>query len=101
MLLYNVTVKIDLSVHDEWLKWMREQHIPAVMQTGLFESHRVCRLLQQDESDGITYAIQYLCENMDKYWQYQQQHAPALQADHTDKFRNKFAAFRTLLKIVE
>jgi hypothetical protein len=101
MLLYNVTVKIDLAIHDEWLDWMREKHIPDVMHTGLFQSHRICRLLDQDESDGITYAIQYFCENLDKYWLYQEKHAHALQQEHAQKFRNHFVAFRTLLKIVE
>lgn len=36
MILYNVTVKIDLDVHDLWLRWMKEEHIPRVMETGCF-----------------------------------------------------------------
>ncbi len=36
MIIYNVTVKIDLDVHDLWLKWMKEEHIPRVMETACF-----------------------------------------------------------------
>ena len=35
-IIYNVTVNIDDSVHDEWLEWMQTQHIPDVMSTGYF-----------------------------------------------------------------
>ena len=30
MIIYNVTIKIDLDVHDEWLAWMKLEHIPRV-----------------------------------------------------------------------
>ena len=34
MYIYNVTTNIDESVHDEWLHWMKEIHIPDVLATG-------------------------------------------------------------------
>lgn len=100
MILYNVTIKIELAVHDEWLAWMKNTHIPDVMNTGLFLENRICRLLSQDESEGITYAIQYWCESMQVLHQYYAHHAPALQAAHTAKYRGRFVAFRTLMETV-
>ena len=38
MLLYNVTITVDLDVHDDWVQWMRDTHIPDVMSTGMFIS---------------------------------------------------------------
>ena len=29
MILYNITVSIDYNVHQEWLIWMKEVHIPT------------------------------------------------------------------------
>ena len=37
MILYNVTVKILPEVAEEWEKWMKAEHIPEVMATGLFQ----------------------------------------------------------------
>ena len=54
MYLYNVTVKIDLSKHDDWVFWMQNEHIPDVMKTGLFKKYRFCKLMEQDESSGVT-----------------------------------------------
>ncbi len=100
MIIYNVTVKIDLDVHDDWMQWMQKTHIPAVMQTGLFLSNQIAKVLQQDESDGITYAIQYNCADMKTLQRYSADFAPALQKEHNSRYPDKFVAFRTLLEIV-
>jgi hypothetical protein len=98
MILYNVTVKVDFEIHDEWIKWMKEVHIPEVLATGYFVENKVYRLMEEISNDGITYAIQYTCKNMSDYITYQEKHAPALQKDHYDRYKDKFVAFRTLLK---
>ncbi|HET7818471.1 MAG TPA: DUF4286 family protein [Bacteroidia bacterium] len=98
MYIYNVTVAIDSSIHNDWLKWMKEVHIPDVMNTGFFTENRICKVVT-DETD-ITYAIQYLFHKMDDLAAYQKEHAPRLQNEHTEKFKGKFAAFRTILEIV-
>ncbi|HWB63390.1 MAG TPA: DUF4286 family protein [Chitinophagales bacterium] len=100
MIIYNVTVKIDLSVHDVWLLWMKEDHIPRVMQTGCFTGYKIFRILEEDTTDGISYSIQYSTETISNYFTYQQQFAPALQKETQDNFPGKYMVFRTLLKEV-
>lgn len=100
MILYNVTVKITHEKHHEWLAWMREVHIPDVMKTGLFVENRICRLLHGEE-DGVTYAFQYISPSMKHFRQYQDEHAPRLQKDHSTRFGKHYVAFRTLMEILE
>lgn len=99
MILYNVTVNIDEDVHDEWLQWMKEVHIPDVMNTGFFLENKICKILAESEG-GVSYAIQYLCNSMEDLEDYQKEHAPRLQQEHTERYAGKFAAFRTLLEVV-
>jgi hypothetical protein len=33
--------------------------------------------------------------------EYSQQHAPILQKDHSERYAGKFAAFRTILSVIE
>ncbi len=99
MILYNVTVKVETEIAEEWLKWMRETHIPDVLNTGLFVDHRICRLLV-DESDGITYSIQYSCPDLATFERYQKDHAQALQADHKERYQNRYVAFRSLMEVL-
>lgn len=98
--LYNITISIDASVEKEWLKWMKEVHIPEVMQTGFFSENRICRMQDDAEQGGLTYAIQYVCNSMEDFQDYQANYAPALQAEHTQRYQGKFAAFRTVLEII-
>lgn len=100
MLLYNVTIKIAHAQHADWLAWMQGVHIPEVIATGLFTEYRLCRLLGEDETEGVTYAIQYHCGSMDDFQAYQQAHALRLQKAHADRYANQYVAFRTLMEIV-
>jgi len=99
MIVYNVTVKIEPAVHDEWFSWMKETHIPDVLATGLFEDNKMMKVLV-DEKDGVTYSIQYRTTSWDKLDDYQKNHAPVLQEAHSKKYEGKFVAFRTLLEEV-
>ena len=102
MIIYNVTLNIEDSVHDEWLSWMKVTHIPEVMSTGLFLEYTMCKLLtRQHDETGTTYVIQYLVESEDNYDKYQKEHAPSLQAKTKALFDGKFVAFRTLMQKID
>jgi len=100
MILYNVTVNIDVAVEDEWVKWMKETHIPNVMATGLFNENKFYKLLHEVEDGGVNYSVQYFADTMDKITEYQEKHASGLQAEVKDKYEGRYAIFRSLLEQV-
>ncbi|MBI3501555.1 MAG: DUF4286 family protein [Bacteroidetes bacterium] len=99
MFIYNVTVTIEKEIHEDWLRWMKEVHIPDVMNTKCFVENKICKLLA-DENE-ITYAIQYTFRKMEDINKYQKEFAIKLQKEHSEKFKDKFVAFRTILEIIE
>lgn len=100
MIIYNVTVKVEEDVHQEWVDWMKEKHIPDVLKTGCFLDHKFCRIIRHSE-EGHTYCVQYFLEDMKTLHQYQVKFAPALQLEHKAKFHEKALAFRTLLEVID
>lgn len=101
MIYYNVTINIEDDVHQAWLKWMIEVHLPEVMATGFFLSNGMSKLLsRQPDETGTTYVIQYLANSMADYETYRDEYAPALQAKTKALFDGKFVAFRTLMEKV-
>ena len=100
MILYNETVSIDNSVAGEWLQWMKEVHIPAVMGTGFFLSNQIARLINEIDNGGTTYAVQYYCRSMVDLEEYQRDHAPELQREHQQRFEGKFVVFSSMLEVV-
>lgn len=99
MIIYSVTVKLFPEIQADWTKWMNEVHIPDVMKTGFFIECRLCKVLEEDESQGASYNMQYLCESYSDLKEYQEKHSPALQKEHNKRYEGKFTAFRTLLKL--
>jgi hypothetical protein len=100
MIIYNVTVKVEASIGKEWLQWMQEIHIPEVIATGYFHHYKILQLLETDESEGPTYAIQYEAKNLDDYNKYISECATELRQKTFDKWGNNFIAFRTLMQVV-
>ncbi len=98
MLYYCVTVTIDKDRHDEWLEWMRSVHIPDVLRTGKFLSSCIYRILEPVSDAGVQYEIRYTCRSRQDYERYHTEHAPLLQAAHTEKFQGHFSASRKLLE---
>lgn len=101
MYIYNVTINIDESVHDKWLIWMKDTHIPDMLATKKFSAAKLCRVLVEEDMGGITYAIQYTVKNMATLQKYYQEDAPKMRAEGSKLFPNKFVAFRTEMEVVK
>ena len=41
MIIYNVTVNVEAEIHNDWISWMKEVHIPDVMNTGYFLENKM------------------------------------------------------------
>jgi Domain of unknown function (DUF4286) len=101
MILYNVTVTVDLDVHPEWVKWMTEVHIPDVMMTGMFVSYRFCRLLGHEHDDSEIYSIQYLVRDMTHLRRYMDEFAPELQRQFKERYGDKYVVFRSVMEVMD
>ncbi len=100
MFVYNITMKVDNTIEEEWILWQKEIHIPEILSTGFFYEHRFYKLLEQDEGEGKTYVIQYFAMEKKDYEEYIHHHAPVLRERAFLKWGDQVTAFRTLLKAV-
>ncbi len=100
MFIYNVTAKVDPAVHESWLRWMQEIHIPDVLSTGMFTHHRILRLLEMDETDGVTYAVQYFCSSFQHYLNYIEQYAPVMRKSVAENWGDQVMLFRTIMEVI-
>jgi len=100
MYIYNVTTNIEESVHDEWVNWMRETHIPDVLATGKFLNAKMSRVLVEEEMGGITYSVQFTTIDKETLNLYYQENAASLRNDVQKRFAGKFVSFRTEMEVV-
>ncbi|MGZ8538072.1 MAG: DUF4286 family protein, partial [Flavisolibacter sp.] len=99
--IYNVTNKVEPSIANEWLQWMLNEHIPDIMETKCFYSSRLVKILEIDESEGPTYAIQYFAASRSDYNRYIEIYADTMRKKAFDKWGDKFFAFRSVMEIVK
>jgi len=99
--IYNVTIKVMDAIAPDWLRWLREEHIPQVLGTKCFHEARVVRLLEVDDSEGPTYAIQYAAASKGDYNRYIQLHAERLRQASFDRWGDRFIAFRSVMEVVQ
>jgi hypothetical protein len=100
MIVYNVTIKVNQTVADEWLHWLQTEHIPEVVATGCFTHATVLRLLEVDDTEGPTHTVQYFAESKALYNQYIQSYAAPLREKSFAKWGDKFIAFRSVMQVV-
>ena len=100
MYIYNVTLNIDESIHEEWLDWIKE-HIPQVLGTGHFLEAKLTRVLVEEEMGGITYSVQYRAKSREDLDNYYKNHAEQLRQDGLARFADKVLAFRTELQVID
>lgn len=100
MIIYNVTVNIDNSIHDEWLIWIK-QHIPKVLATGKFKEAKLTKVLVEEELGGTTYSIQYRAFSRESLEAYYKEDAEYLRTEGLKLFADKMLAFRTELEIID
>ncbi len=100
MIIYNVTVNIDESIHQEWLEWIKN-HIPQVLATGKFSEAKLTKVLIEEDMGGVTYSIQYRAKSRQALESYYKEDAERLRGDGLKKFADKMLAFRTELEIID
>lgn len=100
MIIYNVTTNIHESVHDQWLTWMQNKHIPEILATKKFTSAKIVKVLIEEEMGGTTYSVQYTTDSKATLQKYYDEDAPSFRTEALHLFGDKMLAFRTELQLI-
>ena len=97
----NITTKVDHDILTDWLLWQKEEHIPALMDTGCFKQYRFHQLLDQDEEDGKVFVLQLVAVSKDSYQTFLEKFEKNLKNDSFTKWGEKCFEFRSLLQNID
>ncbi|MBA6151718.1 DUF4286 family protein [Gelidibacter maritimus] len=100
MIIYNVTSNIDASIHNQWLVWIKE-HITHVLATGHFTEAKLTKVLVEDQTESVTYSVQYRAKSREALSNYYTNDAAKLRQDALAQFGDKVMAFRTELEVID
>ena len=100
MISYNLSIKIDPKIENDWIQWVKQEYLPAIVQTGLFKDQKFHRLLYQDERDGITFIIQLSADSIENYKNYLKKFSSTFQKKMSERWKHQFVSFHTVMEIV-
>ena len=99
-MLYTVYIAIDADRAEEWEEWMRQVHVPDVIDTGCFDHATLARDDGRDDAQRQAYRVVYRARSEEAFDDYQEKHAPALQQEHTLRYAGAFEATRDILPVL-
>jgi hypothetical protein len=97
MIVYNVTYQVTHDLLDAWRSWLTESRIPAMKQTGLVGDHRIFQLLDQDETEGLTYVVQYHLSDLESFRSFEQCFPRLRNEPVPEAFFPRCMAFQTVM----
>jgi hypothetical protein len=100
-IIYNVTTKVAHSIAGKWLQWMKEEYIPRMLETGCFTKATILRMIEVDETEGLTYAIQYSSPGKEEYNLYIERHSERMSRIALSKWGANIISFRSVLEVVD
>ncbi len=100
MIVYNVTTKVTTAIQQDWLQWIKDEHIPDIINTGCFTYATILQLLETDDSEGPTYTVQYFAESKSLYNIYLEKFVAQMRQKAFDKWGDKFITFRSLMQVI-
>ena len=65
-----------------------------------FTKATILQLLETDDSEGPTYAVQYFAESKALYNRYIEKYAGVMRQKSFEKWGDKFIAFRSVMQVV-
>ena len=99
-ILYNITMQIEKPFVNNWLEWIQQEHIPGMMGTGCFIKHQVLRLMNNNQQEEQTFAIQYFASTIYKFNQFEQNFLAQELKKISDKWNTRVMFFTTTMEIV-
>lgn len=101
MLIFNTTYLVSDKAHGAWLKWVREQHIPFMLDSAYFTQPQVARVITSDKEEGTSFSVQFRISDMRTLKLWNREYSAAFQENFTKQFGTEVLFFTTVLEMIE
>lgn len=101
MFIFNTTYLVSDKVHGAWLKWIREIHIPFMLDSTYFSHPQVARVITSDKQDGTSFSVQFHVQDMHTLKKWHNEYSSLFQENCSHHFGTEVIFFTTVLELVE
>ncbi len=98
--IFNITVKVERSILQLWFRWVSNEIAPHMIGTNCFTKFTILKLLEIDDADGSTYAVQFFSKSLTDYQRYAKDFPNDFTEKSFQKWGEKTMAFSTVMQVV-
>lgn len=101
MIIFNTTYHADHSRKDEFISWLKNFYIPAVLKHGGLQEPQLTRIFAENEEEGISLSLQFKSPDTDTLERWHKECGETLLCDMQKKFGKQVLGFSTLLEVID
>lgn len=101
MIIYNITFHVENEVLEEGVQYLKKEYIPKAAASGFLHTPRLRRVMQAEEEEGCSFAVQFQVKNVETLRCWLQNEGNALHKELVTRFGSKVAGFTTLLEEID
>lgn len=100
MLIFNTTYLVSDAVLTDWHVWMKEHHIPFMLQYQQFSKPQVAKVITSQQQEGTSFSVQFHISDMKALSVWNQDFGSEFQENCAKKFGQEVIFFTTILELV-
>ena len=96
-IIFNTTFIIEESIENEWITFMRENHINQMSDDRQLCNDIIFTKVSIDQPEGKTYSVQIIFDNEQQQNLFMENRLPAFENKLIEKFKNHYLCFSSVL----
>ncbi len=101
MIIFNTTYSVSDKVYGSFLKWVKEKHVPGMINSGYFSESVVTRVLSDEIDEGSAISIQLKADSIDAVNQWKSEYGDLFQMEISSLFSVEVLYFSTFLEVID
>ena len=101
MYIFNTTFLVSDRLYGVWYKWLQEEHIPFMLDSGFFKNPQLAKVLLVEPSDGTSFSLQFHVEDMDTLHTWNEKNEEHFAHQVKNKFGEEVLFFSTVMEVIK
>lgn len=99
---FSVSILVNHSVEQDWIKWMKDIHIKEIIETKCFKKAQFCKVHHETKQEGATnYNVVFFADSQQDIIHFYDKYDKDFQKKVFDLYQQNVIFFRTELEFVE
>lgn len=101
MLIFNTTYQVTTNHTENWIQWIKTEHIPFMLKSEVFIEPQITKIVGSEDETGTSFSVQFKINDMDTLVLWHNQYAIEFQDKVSSKFGTEVVFFSTVLELLD